>query len=131
MSFQHPHDVPQPYPLILRTRSYAWWRPLVGLLLVVLTMFVLGPVLVMPLLAVSVAVDHEGNVVDGTAGHWEGDYVNSGQVIGTFAGYAHDWDPGAGTQILQPLSNESGGAPTLLNWADPTGASSNASSTAR
>lgn len=68
---------------------------------------------------------NEGNVVDGTAGHWEGDYVNSGQVIGKFAGYAHDWDPGPGTQILQPLSNESGGAPTLLNWADPTGGSSN------
>lgn len=68
---------------------------------------------------------NEGNTVDGTAGHWEGDYVNSGQVIGKFAGYAHDWDPGPGTQILEPLSNESGGAPTLLNWADPTGASSN------
>ncbi len=64
MSFQHPHDVPQPYPLILRTRSYAWWRPVVGLLLVVLTMFVFGPVLVMPLLAVSVAVDHEGTFRD-------------------------------------------------------------------
>ena len=67
---------------------------------------------------------NEGNTVDGTAGHWEGDYVNSGQVIGKFAGYAHDFDPGPGVQILEPLSNESGGAPVLLNWADPQGAAS-------
>lgn len=65
---------------------------------------------------------NEGNTVDGTAGHWEGDYVNSGQVLGKIAGYAHDFDPGPGTQILEPLSNESGGAVTVLNWADPQGA---------
>lgn len=68
---------------------------------------------------------NEGNTVDGTAGHWEGDYVNSGQVVGKFAGYAHDFDPGPGTQILEPLSNESAGAPVLLNWADPLGGSAN------
>jgi subtilisin-like proprotein convertase family protein len=68
---------------------------------------------------------NEGNTADGTAGHWEGDYVNSGQVIGKFAGYAHDFDPGPGTQIFEPISNESGSAPVLLNWADPAGASSN------
>lgn len=68
---------------------------------------------------------NEGNTADGTAGHWEGDYVNSGQVVGKFAGYAHDFDPGPGTQIFEPLSNESAGAPLLLNWADPAGASAN------
>lgn len=61
MSFEHPHDVPQPYPLILRTRSYAWWRPIVGIVLVGFSMFLFGPVLALPVLAVAVAVDHDGS----------------------------------------------------------------------
>lgn len=68
---------------------------------------------------------NEGNTADGTAGHWEGDYVNSGQIVGKFAGYAHDFDPGPGVQIYDPISNESAGAPMLLNWADPQDASAN------
>ncbi|WP_460396402.1 S8 family serine peptidase [Actinophytocola sediminis] len=69
---------------------------------------------------------NEGNTVDGTAAHWEGDFVNSGQVIGKFAGYAHDFDPSANTQVLQPISDESSASvPVLLNWSDPLGASSN------
>ena len=27
-----PHDLPQPYPLLMRSRSWGWWRPLLGLL---------------------------------------------------------------------------------------------------
>lgn len=69
---------------------------------------------------------NEGNTVDGTAAHWEGDYVNSGQLIGKYAGYAHDFDPSANTQVLQPISAaSSAGVPVLLNWSDPLGASSN------
>jgi len=64
MSFQHPHDEPQPYPLILRTRSYAWWRPVVGLLLLGATMILFGPVLAVPVFALAVAVDHEGSFTD-------------------------------------------------------------------
>lgn len=61
MSFEHAHDVPQPYPLILRTRSFAWWAVIPGVLLLILSMFVLGPVLVLPVLAIAVSVDHEGS----------------------------------------------------------------------
>ncbi|HEX2133284.1 MAG TPA: S8 family serine peptidase [Actinophytocola sp.] len=69
---------------------------------------------------------NEGNTVDGTAAHWEGDYVNSGRVIGKYAGYAHDFDPSENTQVLQPISDaSSAGVPVLLNWSDPLGASGN------
>ncbi|MFC4857552.1 S8 family serine peptidase [Actinophytocola glycyrrhizae] len=68
---------------------------------------------------------NQGNVVDGTSGHWEGQYVNSGQVVGKVAGYAHDFDPGPGTQIFNPLSSESANVPVILNWADPQDASAN------
>ncbi|MPZ82748.1 MAG: S8 family serine peptidase [Actinophytocola sp.] len=69
---------------------------------------------------------NEGNTVDGTAAHWEGDFVNSGQVIGKFAGYAHDFDPSENTQVFEPISDaSSAGVPVLLNWSDPLGASNN------
>ncbi len=69
---------------------------------------------------------NEGNTVDGTAAHWEGDYVNSGQVVGKFAGYAHDFDPSSATQVFEPISDaSSAGVPVLLNWSDPLGGSNN------
>ena len=37
-----PHDVPQPYELAMRSRDWAWWRPLFGLLLFVVVYFVLA-----------------------------------------------------------------------------------------
>ena len=69
---------------------------------------------------------NEGNTLDGTTAHWEGDFVDSGQVVGKYAGTAHDFDPGPGTQIYEPISDaSSAGVPILLNWADPLGASDN------
>ncbi len=68
---------------------------------------------------------NEQNVDDGTAGNWEGDYVSSGQTIGKFAGIAHDFDPGAGVQPVNRLSEDSAGAPAILHWNDPLGASGN------
>jgi subtilisin-like proprotein convertase family protein len=69
---------------------------------------------------------NEGNTVDGTAAHWEGDFVNSGQVIGKFAGYANDFDPTSATQVFEPISDaSSAGVPVLLNWSDPLGGSGN------
>ncbi len=64
MSFLHPHEEPQPYPLVLRTRSYAWWRPVVGIVVVVAAMFVFGPLLALPLLGIAVALDHDGTFGD-------------------------------------------------------------------
>ncbi|MCZ4498321.1 MAG: family intrarane metalloprotease [Marmoricola sp.] len=57
----HPHEEPQSYPLTLRTRSYAWWRPVLGLVTVPFVMLVLAPLLLLPLLAVTVALDHSGD----------------------------------------------------------------------
>jgi subtilisin-like proprotein convertase family protein len=68
---------------------------------------------------------NEQNVDDGTAGNWEGDYDASGLTVGKFAGEAHDWDPGPGTQVLNPVSDDSAGVPTILQWNDPQGASGN------
>jgi subtilisin-like proprotein convertase family protein len=68
---------------------------------------------------------NEGNTIDGTSGNYEGDFVDSGRGVGKFAGSAHDFDPGPGVQIFEPLSNGSGGIPAILWWADPLGASSN------
>jgi membrane protease YdiL (CAAX protease family) len=36
-----PHDVPQSFLLVMRTRTWAWWRPLAGLLLFVVVYLVL------------------------------------------------------------------------------------------
>ena len=63
---------------------------------------------------------NEGNVGDGTAGHWEGDFADSGQVIGKFAGAAHNFAASTGgTQVLEPLSASSAGVPVTLWWNDP------------
>jgi len=68
---------------------------------------------------------NEQNVDDRTAGNWEGDYDASGQSIGKFAGEAHDWDPGPLTQVLNPVSDDSAGVPTILQWNDLQGHSGN------
>ena len=49
MARAHPHPEPRSYPLMLRTWDYAWWKPVVGIL-----MFVVGGLLVMPLLLIPV-----------------------------------------------------------------------------
>jgi membrane protease YdiL (CAAX protease family) len=60
-SLTHPHAEPRSYPLMLRTWTYEVWKPLVGLLLLVVGMFVVSPLVALPILAVAVAVDHEGS----------------------------------------------------------------------
>ncbi|MEU3627952.1 neuroendocrine convertase 1 [Amycolatopsis coloradensis] len=68
---------------------------------------------------------NEGNVADGTSGHWEGDFVDSGKSVGKFAGTAHNFAGAAGNQIFEPISNSSGAVPVTLFWSDPLGRSNN------
>jgi membrane protease YdiL (CAAX protease family) len=60
MSLEHPHPEPRSYPLMLRTWTYVWWRPVVGLILGLVAMFV-AVQLARSVLAIAVAVDHEGS----------------------------------------------------------------------
>ncbi len=54
-TFQHAE--PTPYHLMLRTWTYAWWRPVVGLVLLLVGMLVVVPILLIPVLVVGVAVE--------------------------------------------------------------------------
>ncbi len=61
----HPHPEPRSYPLMLRTWDYRWWKPVVGILVMVLGGLVVVPLLLMPVLAVAVALQGgSGSYVD-------------------------------------------------------------------
>ena len=45
-----PHPEPREYHEMLRTWNYAWWKPLLGIVLVALGMVVVAPILLMPIL---------------------------------------------------------------------------------
>jgi uncharacterized protein len=62
-ALSHPHPEPRTYPLMLRTWTYEWWRPTVGLVVLVIGVFAASLVL-LPLLAVTVALDHNGSFPD-------------------------------------------------------------------
>ncbi|MFI9012332.1 S8 family serine peptidase [Actinosynnema sp. NPDC053489] len=69
---------------------------------------------------------NEGNVADGTSGHWEGQFVDSGVGVGKFAGTAHDFNPApTAKQVFNPLSDSSGNVPVTLFWSDPLASSFN------
>jgi membrane protease YdiL (CAAX protease family) len=53
----HPHPEPRSYPLMLCTWDYRWWKPVVGILALVVGMLLVMPLLLMPVLAVAVAVE--------------------------------------------------------------------------
>jgi membrane protease YdiL (CAAX protease family) len=53
----HPHPEPRPYPLMLRTWDYTWWKPVVGILLLVVGGMLVMPLLLMPVLAAAVALE--------------------------------------------------------------------------
>ena len=52
-----PHPEPREYALMLRTWNYAWWRPVVGILLVGLGMVVVAPLVLMPVLVAGIAIE--------------------------------------------------------------------------
>lgn len=68
---------------------------------------------------------NEGNLLSGSSGNYEADFRGSGQSIAKFRGEAHDFDPGAGTQVFDPLADMSAGVPAILQWNDPLGRSGN------
>lgn len=53
----HPHPEPRSYPLMLRTWDYRWWKPLVGIVVLVFGGMVVMPLVLMPVLAAAVAVE--------------------------------------------------------------------------
>lgn len=52
----HPHPEPRSYPLMLRTWDYHWWKPLVGVV-VMLVGVIVAPVVLFPVLVVGVALE--------------------------------------------------------------------------
>jgi uncharacterized protein len=52
-----PHDVPRPFLLAMRTRDWAWWRPLLGLLLISVLWFAGTAIVFVAAAAVGVAPD--------------------------------------------------------------------------
>lgn len=55
-----PHPEPREYHQMLRTWNYAWWKPVVGIVLVVVGMLIVAPMVLMPILIVGVMFE-DGN----------------------------------------------------------------------
>ena len=52
-----PHPEPREYHQMLRTWNYAWWKPVLGVVLVVVGMMLVAPLLLMPILVAGVALE--------------------------------------------------------------------------
>jgi uncharacterized protein len=53
-----PHEEPRAYHQMLRTWNYKWWKPALGILVTGFAMVILSPVVLLPVLALGVAVEH-------------------------------------------------------------------------
>lgn len=53
----HPHPESRTYPLMLRTWNYQWWKPVLGILVLILGGMLVMPTLLLPVLAAGVALE--------------------------------------------------------------------------
>lgn len=69
---------------------------------------------------------NSGNLSDGTAGTWEGDFVDGGTIaLISGTNRVHDFDPTAAVAQSNLLTVGTGTAPVNLHWSDPLGGSAN------
>lgn len=69
---------------------------------------------------------NSGNLNDGTAGTWEGDFVDGGTIaLISGTNHVHDFDPTAAVATSDLLTVGTGTAPMSLSWSDPLGGSAN------
>ncbi len=54
---EFPHPEPRPYHLMLRTWTYAMWKPFVGIAVMFFAMLIVMPLLLLPVLALGVALE--------------------------------------------------------------------------
>ncbi len=57
----HPHQQPTPYHQMYRTWGYSWWRPVVGVLLIIVGFFIVAPIIAAPILLVGAFVEGSGD----------------------------------------------------------------------
>lgn len=62
-----PHAEPQPYHQMLRTWSYAWWKPVVGTVALFLGFFLVSPLVLLPIVLIGV-MPAEGDYLENLMG---------------------------------------------------------------
>lgn len=62
-----PHAEPQPYHQMLRTWSYAWWKPIVGTVALFLGFFLVSPLVLLPIVLIGV-MPAEGDYLENLMG---------------------------------------------------------------
>lgn len=55
-----PHPEPRPFHLMFRTWTYAWWRPVVGIVLLLVGMTIVLPILCLPVLVIGLLIEGRG-----------------------------------------------------------------------
>jgi hypothetical protein len=72
------------------------------------------------------SASNSGNLNDGTAGTWEGDFADGGTIaLISGTNHVHDFDPTAAVAQSDLLTVGTGTAPMSVTWSDPLGGSAN------